>query len=217
MKFWEKRARAVPTAASAPVGEYIAPAASYVTPTPVDEYIAPAPAVHAAPAPVVVFIAPAHAVSCSAPVPVAFPLSLDASDMSLAEDVYTRSWESLPAPIVFYTGRACGAFEPGKRDADRVSGRELPAVSRDRWLFHSGIVWRPLVRGMLGGSGGMHSSFARYLQHACLLVEMLARLCGLRHLGQASCWRRFGNWQREGRVRVRMAKVLEKELGPGWL
>ena len=93
-----REAPAASYSASAPVVEYIAPAASYVAPTPVDEYVAPVPAVDAAPAPVVEFIAPAHAVSCSAPVLVGFPLSPDASDMSSPEDVYARSWESLPVP-----------------------------------------------------------------------------------------------------------------------
>ena len=38
------------------------------------------------------------------------------------------------------------------------------------------------------------------LRAACVpLVEMLARRCGTRFLEQASWWRRFGSWQREGR------------------
>ena len=44
--------------------------------------------------------------------------------------------------------------------------------------------------GMRGGSSNVLGSFLRYEQHACLLVEMLARPCGARLLEQASWWRR---------------------------
>ena len=111
-------------AAPAPVVENmspapaVAPAASYVAPEPDEEhvapakpYVAPAPVFKcnapglslAAPAPVVEHLAPDHAVSCSAPDPVVFPLSLDGSDMSSPEEMYTRSGESLPVPTKTFT------------------------------------------------------------------------------------------------------------------
>ena len=40
--------------------------------------------------------------------------------------------------------------------------------------------------GMRGGSSNVLGHFLRYEQHACLLVEMLARPCGTRLLEQAS-------------------------------
>ena len=67
--------------------------------------------------------------------------------------------------------------------------------------------------GMRGGSSDELYSFLRYGQRVCLLVQMLARPYGARLLEQAPWWRRFGNWQREGRV----ARVLERVLELEWL
>ena len=195
-----------------PVVEYIAPAPAVIqTPTPVEEYLAPAPSVVQAPTPVVECLAPVPAVfqaptpvvesiaQCHAPV---FPLSPDASDTSSPEDMYTSSWVLLPVPIKTCSSKVSAEAVGQTCETPTVMhGRGLPAVSRDMGVgFASGFVRRPLVRGMLGGSGGVHSSSVRYVQHACLLVVWLVvRPCGLRHLGQVSWWRHFVNWQREGR------------------
>ena len=144
-------------AAPAPV-EYIAPATAVIAATSPVEYIAPAPAVYAAPAPVVDFspvpaviqaptptveyLAPVSSgvqaptpvvesvAQCHAPV---FPLSPDASDMSSPEDVYTRSWVSLPVPIKTCTTDVSAEAEGQASETPAVMhGRGLPAVSRDR-------------------------------------------------------------------------------------
>ena len=82
----------------------------------------------------------------------------------------------------------------------------------------SGFSRKPVDVGTLGGSSGALSSFARYVLRACFLVAWWERRpCGLLLLKLASWWRRFGDWQREGRVRVRVARVLEGVLGLGWL
>ena len=220
-------------AAPAPV-EYIAPApAVYAAPAPSVEYIAPAPAVYAAPAPVVEFSpvpaviqAPTPVVEYLAPVPSdvqappavvesvaqchapVFPLSPDASDLSSPEDVYTRSWESSPVPIKsLNTGRECGTLEPGKRQNFRL------VAETGWWVMPSGFARRLLCVGMCGGSSDVLGSFLRYEQRVCLLVEMLARPCGTRLLEQASWWRRFGSWQREGTARVLVVRVSGEGAG----
>ena len=56
--------------------------------------------------------------------------------------------------------------------------------------------------GTLGGSSGVLNSFACYVLRACLLVTWWERRpCGLRLLRQASWWKFYGDWQREGKVR----------------
>ena len=170
-------------AASAPVDKYITLApAVFAAPAPSLEYIAPAPAVYAAPAPVVelspapaaiqapipavefitpvpsVFHAPTPVVEsvaqCHAPV---FPLSPDASDMSSPEDVYTRSWESLPVPIKSFT--QVESAEPLNLASETPTvfhGRDLPAGRRDGLVGHAlwlrkeaarrGYAWRQQQR-----------------------------------------------------------------------
>ena len=51
----------------------------------------------------------------------------------------------------------------------------------------------------MGMRGGSSDELGRFLRHE-------KRVCPRR---------RFGNWQREGRVRVRVARVLERVLGSG--
>ena len=164
--------------ASSPVVKSVAPVpAVFQASSPVEEYIAPEPAVFQAPTPVVEVIAPVPAVF-HAPV---FPLSLDASDTSSPEDMYTSSWVSLPVPTklvlrdvsVEAEGQAC-------ETPTVMHGRGLPAVSRDRVASSQWHRKEAARQGLPGGSGGVHSSFARYVQHACLLVVWLvARPCGV--------------------------------------
>ena len=160
------------------------------------ESIAPAPGVIQAPTPVVEYLAPVPAV-CHAPV---FCLSSDASDLSSPEDECTSSCIVASAHQILYTGRKCGALEPGKRDADRVSwsrtsgGQPTQGGVCSRWLREEaarrGYAWRQQRRARQISSS----------REACVCPR-----------------RRFGNWQREGRVRVRVSRVLERVLGLGWL
>ena len=173
-------------AASAPVDKYITLApAVFAAPAPSLEYIAPAPAVYAAPAPAVklspapaVIQAPIPAVEFITPVPSVFhaptpvvesvaqchapvfPLSPDASDMSSPEDVYTRSWESLPVPIKSFT--QVESAEPLNLASETPTvfhGRDLPAGRRDGLVGHAlwlrkeaarrGYAWRQQKRAQL--------------------------------------------------------------------
>ena len=67
---------------------------------------------------------------------------------------------------------------------------------------------------MLGGSGGAHSSFARYVQHACLLVVLLvARPCGLRHLGAGVLVETLGELATRGKRTSTSGKSAGEGLG----
>ena len=172
--------------------------------------LSPVPSVFQAPTPVVESVAPVPVVF-NAPV---FPLSPDASDTSSPEDEYTRSWESLPVPIKCFT--QVESAEPLNLASETPTvfhGRELQAGRRDGLVGHAlwlrkeaarrGYAWRQQHRARQLSS----------LRAACVPPgEMLARPCGTRLLEQASWWRRFGSWRREGRGRVRVARVLERVL-----
>ena len=140
---------------------------------------------------------------CHAPV---FPSLSGCIDTSSPEDMYTSSWVSLPVPIKTCTTKV-SAEAVGQACKTRAvfHDRGLPAVSRDRvvssqWLrkeaARQGYAWRQRRRA----------------QQLCSL-----RAACLPPGGVVSWWRHFANWQREGRVRVRVARVLERVLGPGWL
>ena len=106
-------------------------------------------------------------VACHAPV---FPLSPDASDMSSLVDAHKHSWESLPVSIKTSTQvESAGPLNLTSETPTVFHGRGLRRSAETGCRFHCGFVKRPLVRGMLGGSGGAHSSFAP----ACLLVVWL--------------------------------------------
>ena len=185
--------------------EYIAPApAVYAAPAPVVE-LSPAPAVIQAPIPAVEYITPVPSVfhaptpvvesvaQCHAPV---FPLSPDASDMSSPEDVYTRSWESLPVPIKSCT--QVESAEPLNLASETPTvfhGRELPAGRRDGLVGHAlwlrkeaarrGYAWRQQQRARQLSSlraacvppGGDVGEALRYAPSgAGVLVEALREL-----------------------------------------
>ena len=205
-------------AAPAPVEKYIVPAPA-VYAAPVEKYIVPAPAVYAAPSPSVEYITPAPAVYAAlAPVvefsPVPAVIQAPTPAVEYITPVALR-FSSANASGGVYCPRACGVSSARVPSLSGCIGHVF--ASRDRGgEFAVASQGGPLVREKLGG--GAHSSSARYVQHACLLlVWLVVRPCGLRHLGHVSWWRHFVNWQREGRGRVRVARVLEKVLGRGWL
>ena len=170
----------------------------------------PAPAVFQASSSVVESIAPVPAVF-HAPV---FLLSPDASDTSSPEDECTSSWVSLPRAIE--TKTQVESAEPLNLASETPTvfhGRELLAVSRDvvacsQWLRKEAArhvyAWRQRRRAQQFCS----------LRAACV---PLGGVVGGEALRLASWWRRFGNWQREGRGRVRIARVLERVLEIGLL
>ena len=178
-------------------------------------YIASAPAVYAAPVPVVeplpvpaVIQAPTPVVKYLAPVPsgVQAPSPVVESVAQCHAPVFPLSWVSLPVPIKTCTTDVSAEAEGQACETRAVfHDRGLPAVSRDRvvssqWLrkeaARQGYAWRQRRRA----------------QQLCSL-----RAACLPPGGVVSWWRHFANWQREGRVRVRVARVLERVLGPEWL
>ena len=132
----------------------------FQAPTPVVESIAPVP---------IMFQAPTPLVESIAPVPAVFPFSPDASDTSSPEDEYNALLGVVAsAHQVFYTGRECGALEPGKRDADRVSWSRTSGLVAEMvwWVIPCGFARRLLGVGMRGGNSNVLGSFLRYEQHA---------------------------------------------------
>ena len=125
-----------------------------------------------------------------------FPLSPDASDMSSPEDVYTRSWESLPVPIKSFT--QVDSAEPLNLASETPTvyhGRELPAGRRDGLVGHAlwlrkeaarrGYAWRQQQRARQLSSlraacvppGGNVGEALRYAPSgAGVLVEALREL-----------------------------------------
>ena len=137
-----KRCRGAPPA---PAVEYISPAPAVLQASPVD-YIAPVPAV---------IQTPTSAVEYITPVPCFKRQRQWWSLLHLCLRCFTRQCSSLSLRMhrtrlrlktstrapgsrcqchqVFYTGRECGALEPGKRDADRVSWSRTSGWS-PRWV-----------------------------------------------------------------------------------
>ena len=125
--------------------------------------------------------------------------------MSSPENEYTSSWVSLPVAIK--TNTQVESAEPLNLASETPTvfhGREVPVVSRDvvacsQWLRKEAArqeyAWRQRRRT------------------AALLVTCSVRAswwcCWWLGLAPLGWWRRFGNWQREGRGRVRVARVLE--------
>ena len=157
-------------------------------PIPAVEYITPVPSVFHAPTPVVESVA-----QCHAPV---FPLSPDASDMSSPEDVYTRSWESLPVPIKSFTQvESAELLNLASETPTVFHGRDLPAGRRDGLVGHAlwlrkeaarrGYAWRQQqcarqlssLRAACVPPGGHVGEALRYAPSgAGVLVEALREL-----------------------------------------
>ena len=164
--------------------------------TEVPKISSPEPVVeHIARASKAILQAPTPVVEYLAPVPAVFqapvfPLSPDTSDTSSPEDEHEL--------LGLVASQAC--------ETPAVThGRGCPAVSRD-WVSvaRQGNDWRQRRRG----------------QHCSFTCSMRASWwCGWWR-GHAACitWgKRLGDWQREGRARVQVERVLVKILGPGWL
>ena len=204
-------------AAAAPVVELLPVPAVIQAPTPAVEYITPVSSVFQAPTPVVESVA-----QCHAPV---FPLSPDASDMSSPEDVYTRSWESLPVPIKSFT--QVESAEPLNLASETPTvfhGRDLPAGRRDGLVGHAlwlrkeaarrGYAWRQQQRARQLSSlraacvppGGNVGEALRYAPSgAGVLVEALRELATR---GKRTSTSGTGSGQGAG-ARVAVRSVLE--------
>ena len=150
-------------------------------------------------------------------------LSLDASNMSSPEDLFSSSRVTLPVPFKICTpvvsaeaGDGRGREGGGGETPTVFHCRGLPAMSRNGGRLHPAAS----QANHSTGEGAWRQRRARQLRSlraACVLLwgaVGLARPRCLRLLGKASWWRRFRNWQQEGRLRVALA--LAKVLGLGW-